>query len=371
MDAFTVFLILFFGIGAAIPALWSGIGYLMGNKRFWPGSLGMLWAIGLLVVTFAGIFTNWGGCPTCGCTGAEGSVQCYRKMGDKEAACKPDVWMLECRQADAGCVTTVSPGYCPAGQIAVFPFCERIQRGGVKQPWATWSDLSFVAAGLWLLWFLHFYERSERPGEEEPVADNPMRMIGWLSVIYGMVIIFMGPPSQWYHASMKAWAGWFDSMSVVIWLTFNAVYVIYMLFCTMWDRGRGKMQTRIVLGVWGAIVVICAFFALKPATRTPLYFVGGVPWGIAEFVYLGFSFGSKKVVYRRHAGWFIANVSVLAVTMLIWGFWNDSLIHTSCVGRAGFPGHAVFHIMASFSTVLTFFSFASERKEPPTVLRLG
>jgi hypothetical protein len=364
LDGLAWFFIIFFGIGALIPVIWSIIGLARGNTMFWPGVFGGVWALGLLTATVIGIASNWGGCPP-GSATSDGSVQCYKKKGDSDPACKPDLWKLECgtkpRPACAG--ATIPPNaYCPSGQIAVFPFCEHIQSGKVKQPWATWSDLSFVAAGLWLMWFLHFYTRSETTRMAGPIEDNPMRMVGWLSIVYGMIVIFMGPPSQWYHASMKEWGGWFDSMSVVMWLTFNAVYVSYALFRTMWDKGRRTERTILVLVIWFVVVFICGAIALKPEARTPLYFVGGVPWGLAEVAYLICGYKCDGVKFRRAWWLFAINAAVLGVTMTIWAFWNDSLVKTTCIGREAFPGHALFHILASFSTVLTFFSFASERR---------
>src|SRR6266496_5386674 len=190
----TVFFIIFFGIAAIIPATWSIIGLVQGNTRFWPAVVGTGWAAGLLLVTLIGAATNWGGCPVDGGT-SEGAVKCFINGGDKPR-CTPDVWRLECHQTVAPCAGTAIPSgrFCPPGQLAVFPFCEPIQSGGIKQPWATWSDLSFIAAGLWLLWFFHYCGSPGTTSSESTLismtADNPMIWIGWLSVTYGFIVIF-------------------------------------------------------------------------------------------------------------------------------------------------------------------------------------
>jgi hypothetical protein len=301
-------------------------------------------------------------------TGAsEGAVQCF-VSGQDEPRCKPDVWKLECNQRTPPLcpgATIPAGAFCPTGQIAVFPFCEQIQTGGIKQPWATWSDLSFIAAGLWLLWFFHYFGREGETSSGTTFismsADNPMITVGWLSITYAFIVIFMGPPSQWFHASLKDWGGWFDTMSVVAWLMFNAVYVIYMLTSAMWDKGRGVMRTVIVLCVWAGLMIISGLIAIKPEARLFLYFGGGVPWGIAEVIYV-FVALKGDVKYRRTWWLFVINLILLAVTMTIWIFFNDGIVKTGCASRQGFPGHALFHILASFSTILTFFSFASERR---------
>src|SRR5882724_9554652 len=168
MDGLSIFFIFFFGIAALMPVLWAIGAAIRGDSGYWPTFVGAGFAIGLLLITFVGIGTKWGGCPVTGGT-SEGSVVCFAKKGDEEPVCKPDLWKVECGQTKTCPDKKNPPGkpipaakpipagkYCPAGQTTVFPFCERVQSGGVKQPWATWSDLSFVAAGLWLLWFLHY-----------------------------------------------------------------------------------------------------------------------------------------------------------------------------------------------------------------------
>jgi hypothetical protein len=110
------------------------------------------------------------------------------------------------------------------------------------------------------------------------------------------------------------------------------------------------------------LVIICGVIAIKPGARTPLYFIAGVPWGLAEVAYLICGFACKEVKYPRYWLLFVLNFVLLGGTMFLWGWYNDGLAGTGCNGRAWFPGHAVFHILASFSTILTFFSFASERR---------
>ena len=58
---------------------------------------------------------------------------------------------------------------------------------------------------------------------------------------------------------------------------------------------------------------------------------------------------------------FVINLGLLGGTMGLWVAFNDGVVKTSCIDRQDFPGHAVFHILASLSTMLTFASFASER----------
>lgn len=362
---FTVFLIIFFGIAAIIPAVWAIIGLVRGNSRFWPCVIGTGFAIALLLVTIIGAATNWGGCPVDPGTTSKDAVKCYKR--DQETGCKPDIWRVECRQTlPSACAGIPAQAYCPPGTRPVFPFCERIEfDASVKQPWATWSDLSFIAAGLWILWLFQYFGQpgTGKFAEFFSHGDNPMVVIGPLSITYGLIAIFMGPPSQWFHASIKEWAGWFDTMSVVIWLMFNAIYVVYMLVAAMWGNGRGLLRTIIVLSVWGGLVILFGIIGMNADNRLYLYFASGGLWGLAELVYVFVAAFVGGVTYRRTWWLFVINLALLAVTMTIWIFFNDNIVSaTACQDRESFPGHALFHILASFSTILTFFSFASERR---------
>lgn len=357
MDGWTIGFILVFGIAALVPAVWGVVGLIAGKARFWPVVLGTGWAALLMIFTFISMATDWGGC---GADSAEGAVTCADD-------CQPDVWANQCGR-DSGCGTIADGQYCPAGQEPVFDFCERFRDGAVKQPWATWSDLSFIAAGLWLLWWFQYWAKPGATTSGRTTvtvkADNPMIAVGWLSITYCLIVIFMGPPSMWLHASMKNWGGWFDSMSVVIWLTFNAVYVTYALCGPMWGRGRGSLRPVVILVITAALVFGFGWLAwFEPDSRAFGYYVSGGAWGLAELIYVIVGAACSRVAYRRTWWMFLVNVGILVLTMTVWVLFNDDVVSAAtCRDRESFPGHGLFHILASFSTIWTYVHFASEQK---------
>jgi hypothetical protein len=389
MDIVFGLMIFLFSVLIMFAGAFSVYGLIRGNTALWPAVVGLGFATALMIGTFVGIAIKWGDCGSTSETSA-GAVTCV--VGDCASGCNPDVWKVDCRTQSAcpaptpvpraNCVapplpapvTTPTPlatnSYCPRGQKAVYDYCEKIQpNSGVRQPWATWSDLSFVAAGLWILWLFKFFDRvsdSTRAGTWlVPItADNPMVQIGSLSVIYGLIVIFMGPPSMWFHASMREWAGWFDSMSVVIWLFFNAVYVWYSICGAMWGRGRAWAWTRplTIICIWASGVVMFGIIGwMFPDKRLIFYFISGGLWGLGEAIYLLISGVALGIQYKRNGWIFFVNFLLLAATMTIWIFWNPGIVPASwCISNEAFPGHALFHILASISTVVTYFSFASE-----------
>jgi len=188
-------------------------------------------------------------------------------------------------------------------------------------------------------------------------------MAGWLSVSYGMITVFMGPPSMLFHASMKQWGGWFDAMSVVVWLSFNAAYVVCATIAAC-GKGRGVERTLgVLLPFAGMVAIAGSVLAFHPDASLAFYFVSGGAWGIAEIVYWILVAACPSIQYKRTFWVFGVNIGTLVVTMSIWVIFNDDVVSAAfCQARESFPGHALFHILASFSTVFTFMSFATEKR---------
>ena len=381
----TALYIIIFSILGGIPLVWSVVNLRRGTSAA-VAMIGLVFAMFLLFFTF-GYLSRGGACPIGNQpTGTSaGAITCVPPPSPTSSPCEPDVWIAECQKKIVGphCPAPLPKAaplpantFCPKGQTPVFDFCEHMQPGNIKQPWAFWSDLSFIAAGLWLFWLFQYYDRMRDSGRFRlgqliiPLtADNPMVEIGFLSITYGLIVIFMGPPSMWYHAWIRDWAGWFDTMSVVIWLMFNAAYVWVTICGPMWGKMRGVGRTITVLCIWGGFLVTFGPIAAKHQSfRLILYFIAGGSWGLGELVYLIAGAASSKATFRRNNWLFLANFLVLVITMTIWLFWNPGVsLFTSaqaCQARESFPGHATFHILASLSTLLTFFSFASERSKP-------
>ncbi|MEO1574475.1 MAG: hypothetical protein AAFU65_05890 [Pseudomonadota bacterium] len=362
MDALTLSMILIFGAAALVPVVWAVICLIKGNSRFWFPVVGAIFAVVTLLVLFIGMATDWYGC----CNDNATVISCVNATTHAQSTVcpHPNPWPQRC--GDAGCtldgVCTQAPAgsYCPVGEAPVFTFCEEFSDGVVKQPWSTWSDLSFIASGLWILWWLARFGRGD-------ASANPMRSLSVLAMTYGLIVVFMGPGSMYYHASVKNWGAYFDSLSVVLWLGFNAAYVWHMLLFSMWGKLQGAWRTGIVLGATALFLLIFGIVGwVNPDARLSGYLVCGTLWGVGEIAYLFFGRFCSGVKYERNGWIFLLNFLILAVTMTIWVFFNPDIgpitPPEACRERESFPGHALFHILASFATMATFWSFVTERR---------
>ena len=151
-------------------------------------------------------------------------------------------WIASSSEDD--CVTEKSPegdNLC---------FCEEFHSGMVKQPSNTWSNLGFVAAGLFLLAQL---------GSGDPAtAPNPMVVATLFSVMYGLIVIFLGPGSMYFHASMKEWAGWIDTFSMILFTGFLFVYDLTNLL---------HAGTAVFLILYLIVVVGLGYFSAKVSPK--------------------------------------------------------------------------------------------------------
>jgi hypothetical protein len=345
MDALSIVMVIVFGAGALVAAVWSSIGLAMGNRGYLWGTIGAVWAALLLAAFFIAMAADWGGC---GAHGEHGVVVCGED-------CSPAEWQTECRthpgRASAPCASgAIAPSACPARQEPAYQYCEAFQTGSVRQPWSTWSDLAFIASGLWILCWLGFSQAR---------TDNPMSEPSALSVTYGLIVITMGPLSMLLHASMKSWAGWFDAFSVYNWLFFNGAYVFNGSFG--WPRAR---STGATFAVWA---LLTGFFGVASAVGDGFRFfgiiAGGAAWVIGEVVF-GVTMAAGSNPAQRTYGWFVGLVATLVVTMGgFWLPWNlDVVGPQTCRDIQSFPGHAVFHVLAAVATFLAFVTFRSERR---------
>jgi len=95
-------------------------------------------------------------------------------------------------------------------------YCERLRPGMIKQRSNTWSNLGFMLIGLLLL--------ASLPAVVEGSGRDPMEERTFYAVLYGCVVIFLGPGSMFFHASMKKWGGWVDTLSMILYTAFLLVY---------------------------------------------------------------------------------------------------------------------------------------------------
>lgn len=227
-------------------------------------------------------------------------------------------------------------------------YCEGYQDGTIKQPASTWSDLAFVAGGLLILYLVG----TGRSGGSNPMADPG----SGFPVTYGMIVIFMGPASMLLHASLKNWGGWFDNLSIVLWLTFALFYSVMRVARAgpKEDTGRFLLLAALFGGLFVGLEI---FHWFVPGARQWSLVVLGAGLVVWEFVVW---FSSTNGVSREP--WLlVVSLAIFVVAMGIWLI-SGGVADVWCPPESAFQPHALWHVLAAGLTVSLFFYYRSEAR---------
>ncbi|MCP3986103.1 MAG: hypothetical protein GY723_17100 [bacterium] len=220
-------------------------------------------------------------------------------------------------------------------------FCEAFRSSWIKQPANTWSNLGFVAAGLWMATRI-------RNGVDLPtVGRNPFTRSRWIPVLYAALVVFLGPGSMAMHGSGRAWGATADVVAMLLYIAFPVAYA----------------GTRCFGG--GARAFGWFFLVLAGGLGIPRA-LGIAPWsGSATYAVLIPALIVFEAVGARRRpevsrDWrpLIAAGASFVTALTIW-----RLSHTGaplCDADSLLQGHAIWHLLCASTTVGIFLFYAAE-----------
>lgn len=222
-------------------------------------------------------------------------------------------------------------------------FCEASAPGIVKQPMNTWSNLGFVAAGLWIGLTAYRHFSSGGGGDNRMLAR-----IGY-PTLYATVAAFVGPGSMALHASTTTWGGMIDIMSMFFWASFIVAYGLARVFET--DDRQFTIAYVVIIG----IVSVLYLGRLLPFSGSALFGVLLVVYALTET----WLFFRRPDIESRRAWMFGA----LAVFLIAFGIWLPSRTDGPwCDPHSMLQGHAAWHLLNAVAMVLLYRYFVSERR---------
>ncbi|MEE2790467.1 MAG: hypothetical protein VX453_02420 [Acidobacteriota bacterium] len=201
-------------------------------------------------------------------------------------------------------------------------FCEAFREGSIKQPANTWSNLGFVAAGLWV---------ARRASINRKSAFRSSNLIGrseFLSILYATLVVFLGPGSMAMHGSGTAWGATADVLSMLLYITFPVVYALTRLI-------RGGV--RICVWLYVALAGWLGFSLLTgtlPFSGSTLY-----AWLVPAFIGLELCLYFRTSSVTGDMKWLGFAGGVFLVALVTW-----RLSHTGgllCFPESVVQGHAV------------------------------
>jgi len=226
------------------------------------------------------------------------------------------------------------------GQLA-WEFCEASRPGLIKQPYNTWSNISFILSGLATGWLLMrgVYER----------FNNGMTQNPFYGIFYASLVVLLGPGSMAMHATTTMIGGFFDMLSMYLVASFTVAYAMQRFF---------RLKPLHFVGLFTLVLLICLWADGAPY-HIIFWFFGDTTFAF----FIGLTIFIETLnTYVRHLHhelkWAIAAVGSLLTAFFIW---NITRTGTSlCDPYSPFQGHAIWHILDAVSTFCLFRYYVSE-----------
>jgi hypothetical protein len=228
-----------------------------------------------------------------------------------------------------------------------------LQHPGVfAQPVNTWSNIGFMLLGLSMLWWLGW----ERTNGKQPAHQNLMTTT-WLGAFYGFTTIFLGPGSMMFHASMRKWAGWFDPLSMNLFLGIVPAYNLVRLFkWPIWSGAVIYLALNTIEGFLNAVVPdlsLVWFICMGVLAILSQVFVTWpvlIRWLSADAAEINTAISGRV--------WFGTGVGFFALAMVIWRLsWTQAPL---CNPDTFFQGHGAWHILSAAAVGCLYMYFRAE-----------
>jgi hypothetical protein len=253
--------------------------------------------------------------------------------------------------APDGCVGDTSTGasntcWCEAFDPAA------IGEPGVRQPFNTWSNLMALAYGA-VVGLGVWWTRTRSP----PRPGNRMRGNPVYPLTYLCVVIFLGLGSMWFHASITAWGGVVDQLSMYAFANFLLAYTVARVVPV------GFPDWPIYLGYAGLSVVLTVLGATLHTGGVPisaiLIFVVASVY-VALEVYIGGWCPQVRSDRVGYLAFYAPAVLSFAAAMLIWAMSQSG--GAWCDPQAAFQLHGLWHWLAGATSVLLYFYWRRARR---------
>lgn len=223
-------------------------------------------------------------------------------------------------------------------------FCEAFSDTWIKQPANTWSNLGFVAAGLWMVSYTSIGRGNSW------IVDNIFTKSQSLPMLYALLVIFIGPGSMALHGTGHAWGHTLDVLAMFTFIMFPIAWTVTHLI-------RGEERAFWVIYLSLTIPLTFAHvFGVLPFSGIVLYAVL-IPTTIALEVARYF----LRPTGRRSIALMVCAIGSFALAFLAWRL---SLTGAPlCDPRSLVQGHALWHLLCAGATVWLFLAYTSEKSK--------
>jgi Ceramidase len=247
-------------------------------------------------------------------------------------------------------------------------WCEGLSKGNIKEPSNTWSNLGFVIAGLMILWQVG---RDRATGVERRnrfvSAENTL-----YPVVYGNLVLYMGPASMLYHASLTVWGDVADQLSMFMFVAFFCSYSAVQLWsaCRKELAGEGNVIVTIGSGILFLVYTILQM-AVTRGGHHPSSLAIGLFIGLAMALQVAFivvTCASRKGFAYQIWGvlFFAGGLGAFLLANLVHN--NEAPGESNCLAsnavfypQSWLQAHALWQILAAVMTYCLYWFFRFEK----------
>lgn len=229
-------------------------------------------------------------------------------------------------------------------------FCEAFQRGAIVQPLSSYSNLWYVLVGLGII-------ASTRVGlSSDGKRTNLLLRQPIYIILYGLIAIFIGLTSFFYHISLTLVGRWVDYMGMYALASYAVAYNL----------------TR--LGVFRGRIFAITFIVLNLSLAIPMMAVSSLEFKRALLLGTILAIiGLEAIIHltrhppRLHLAYFLAALGVMAAATVV------NLLDESgqwCSHTSLWQWHAVWHFLTAVSISLLFLYYRTEDDREHTSIRI-
>ena len=218
-------------------------------------------------------------------------------------------------------------------------YCEAFTNGLVEQPANTFSNLGFVAVGLWVLTFV-----GRRAPGANPIADDPR-----ITRLYGWIAVGLGVGSMLFHGTMTEWGGWADLVSMYTFITFFLLYEV---------RTKRSASAEWLLRWWTTANIVLALFQWFANNGIGKWVFGAliIATLVANRLVIGAVGGARLVVRDQRFFWI--GLGTYVAGNIIWTLSRTGAV--LCNPESLVQGHAVWHLTSAGAIAAFFLYLRSE-----------
>ena len=226
---------------------------------------------------------------------------------------------------------------------AMGEFCEAWKEGPIREVVNTWSNLAFIAAGLYIAWELM---RGTYGQNENSFTQN-----SFYATFFPCLVVLIGPSSMALHATNTLPGQFFDRLSMYLVASFLMSYSAQRFFNLKPFHFVFLFLFSVLGAVWAHFQNFYFLFDYSGRAVFALYMVITI---VVE------SLNVYRQKWHRQTRWLLFSVASLAVAFTIWNLSKTGA--PLCDPASLIQGHGIWEVLSAVALYFLFRYYVSETR---------